>query len=276
MNAVSPSIVSHYSSPSSNKKKRRKSKAEKPRTKGQNDKKDEGQSHQHQLLHEARIPLSPPAHFQKLILLARLLGILAPQPLEIVRRHGVNNLLVLCPADLTIDIQNSLVGPALPDPHQTIKQPPNIHKAARDTQPTKRITQVRSISREDEPTLAERFGEPLVHLVGREVDDVVVGGFGVAREDGFEFPGLAGQELGVRQAGLFVVGDAPEARRVDYGGHVEVLGVDYEVCVFVAEFAEVVVCLAEGVSEGKECLIGSLKQGDSFFRRRWVGGDAEE
>lgn len=131
--------------------------------------------------------------------------ILVRDPVEIFRRDGVDNRLVLFDPLLTVNIQNGFVGFAIPDPGQAFVEAATVDEAARDTHSSPGIAKMSSISCEKNSSHPKFWCATLMHFVGRPIYHFVLLWFGVAGKYGLKLPRLSFSVLFDRQTRSFTI-----------------------------------------------------------------------
>lgn len=102
---------------------------------------------------------------------------------------------------------------------------------------------MRRIRSKNHPSHSKRRCTPLLHTVRADIRDPVIAWFRVSGEDFLITHWLAGDVFFASESRSVAVGYAVEAVCSDARSHVEVLGVNDEVCVGVVVAVEVVVDL---------------------------------
>lgn len=146
------------------------------------------------------IRLGPLDQAQKFIVLERILRIQLEHPLDIARRHRIDNGLVLLDPDIRIRLQYLEPRSAGVDTSEAVKQPLDIDDPARQTHAAEGIAEMRGVGGQQHAPNGHFLHAALVHAVRTDVDDFVLIWFGVAGQHLLELHRLALQELLVGQA----------------------------------------------------------------------------
>lgn len=175
-------------------------------------------SHVHLLL-ESDIVLGLLAHLHDGVPLHEGIGVGVGDPPEVRLGDGVDDGLVLLHPLLAVQVQDRVVGLALPDAREAVVEPAHVDEAPRDAHAAPRVAQVGRVRREQEPPLAERRRAPLVHLVRRHRHHLVLVRLRVPREHQLELPRLALLQFLPGQTGGLAVGHPVHPVLGDSGRH---------------------------------------------------------
>lgn len=126
----------------------------------------------------------------KLISFVSGLWVLVRDPFEIFRRDWVDDRLVLFNPLLAVDVEDGVVGFAIPNTGQTFVEAAAVDKAACDAHASPGVAKMSSVSCEENSSHSKFWRATLMHLVWRPVYHFVVFRFGVAGEDGLKLPRL--------------------------------------------------------------------------------------
>lgn len=161
-----------------------------------------------QLLQKYLVRLSLGQHVHEFIPVIPRRGLFVRHASEVLLRDRVDDCLPLLDPLLTVQVQDRVVGFAVPYPSETVEETATIDEAPRDAEPTPWVAEVRSVGGEENAADSEFGCASLMHLVGRNVDQLVLVRFGVTWEHGLELPWLPLLVLFNRQPSCFAISDA--------------------------------------------------------------------
>jgi len=102
------------------------------------------------------------------------------------------------PANLTVLVEDALLGDTLSDTDETVREISSIDHPASETESAPGVAEMGGIGSEQEAAYAEFLGAALVYFVGAAVHEFILVWFWVAREHAFEFHGLSCDHLRIR------------------------------------------------------------------------------
>lgn len=101
-------------------------------------------------------------------------GVAVGDAAEVVARDRVDDGLPFLDALLAVEVEDGVVGFPVPDAGEAVVQAADVDEPARDPHAAPRVAQVGGVGGQQDPAHAERRRAPLVHLVRRHHQHLVV------------------------------------------------------------------------------------------------------